>query len=216
MQQQQSSQMFGMPSQQPTTLISTEQIQKYLDENKQLIMAIMESQNLGKINECAQYQAQLQKNLMYLAAIADAQPPPPTGPSQPPPQQQPQLQPQPQTPMQPAIPQGPPMQSPQLAFNQNQQQQQQLLLLQQQQHQQQQQTVGYGPRMGFMGQAYDQQSHPIQQHQQTMAGMMGLRMGGASGLHPAVQTGHGGVTHFMDARTRQEGPESGTGDGHGK
>jgi hypothetical protein len=45
-------------------------------------MAIMENQNLGKLAECAQYQALLQKNLMYLAAIADAQPPPPTpGPS---------------------------------------------------------------------------------------------------------------------------------------
>uniref|UniRef100_A0A8R7U8L0 SS18 N-terminal domain-containing protein n=1 Tax=Triticum urartu TaxID=4572 RepID=A0A8R7U8L0_TRIUA len=55
--------------------ITTEQIQKYLDENKQLILAILENQNLGKLAECAQYQAQLQKNLLYLAAIADAQPP---------------------------------------------------------------------------------------------------------------------------------------------
>lgn len=62
----------------PSSNITTEQIQKYLDENKKLIMAIMENQNLGKLAECAQYQALLQKNLMYLAAIADAQPPPPT------------------------------------------------------------------------------------------------------------------------------------------
>ncbi|XP_024310834.1 GRF1-interacting factor 2 isoform X2 [Brachypodium distachyon] len=55
--------------------VSTDQIQKYLDENKQLILAILENQNLGKLTECAQYQAQLQKNLLYLAAIADAQPP---------------------------------------------------------------------------------------------------------------------------------------------
>ncbi|CAA2965372.1 Hypothetical predicted protein [Olea europaea subsp. europaea] len=34
----------------------------------------MDNQNLGKLAECAQYQAQLQRNLMYLAAIADAQP----------------------------------------------------------------------------------------------------------------------------------------------
>jgi len=40
-------------------------------------MAILENQNLGKLAECAQYQALLQKNLMYLAAIADAQPQPP-------------------------------------------------------------------------------------------------------------------------------------------
>ncbi|AQK39991.1 GRF1-interacting factor 3 [Zea mays] len=58
----------------PAAGISTEQIQKYLDENKQLILAILENQNLGKLAECAQYQSQLQKNLLYLAAIADAQP----------------------------------------------------------------------------------------------------------------------------------------------
>ncbi|XP_062204547.1 GRF1-interacting factor 3-like isoform X2 [Phragmites australis] len=58
----------------PAAGITTEQIQKYLDENKQLILAILEKQNLGKLAECAQYQAQLQKNLLYLAAIADAQP----------------------------------------------------------------------------------------------------------------------------------------------
>ncbi|XP_047050369.1 GRF1-interacting factor 2-like isoform X1 [Lolium rigidum] len=61
----------GMP---PAAGLSTEQIQKYLDENKQLILAILENQNLGKLAECAQYQAQLQKNLLYLAAIADTQP----------------------------------------------------------------------------------------------------------------------------------------------
>ncbi|KAJ9546245.1 hypothetical protein OSB04_025952 [Centaurea solstitialis] len=55
--------------------ITTEQIQKCLDDNKNLIIAIMENQKLGKFQECAQYQALLQKNLMYLAAIADAQPP---------------------------------------------------------------------------------------------------------------------------------------------
>ncbi|CAH8319138.1 unnamed protein product [Eruca vesicaria subsp. sativa] len=76
---QQSPQMFPtMVPLMPPTNITTEQIQKYLDENKKLIIAIMENQNLGKLAECAQYQALLQKNLMYLAAIADAQPPPPT------------------------------------------------------------------------------------------------------------------------------------------
>ncbi|KAF8112978.1 hypothetical protein N665_0058s0076 [Sinapis alba] len=84
---QQSPQMFPtMVPSVPTSNITTEQIQKYLDENKKLIMAIMENQNLGKLAECAQYQALLQKNLMYLAAIADAQPPPPTpGPGAAPP-----------------------------------------------------------------------------------------------------------------------------------
>nr|CAB3462111.1 unnamed protein product [Digitaria exilis] len=62
------------PAMTPAAGITTEQIQKYLDENKQLILAILENQNLGKLAECAQYQTQLQKNLLYLAAIADSQP----------------------------------------------------------------------------------------------------------------------------------------------
>ncbi|KAI3818994.1 hypothetical protein L1987_12816 [Smallanthus sonchifolius] len=66
----------------PPNAITTEQIQKCLDDNKNLIMAILENQNLGKFQECAQYQAVLQKNLMYLAAIADAQPPAPGPPPQ--------------------------------------------------------------------------------------------------------------------------------------
>ncbi|KAL3356077.1 hypothetical protein AABB24_016971 [Solanum stoloniferum] len=66
----------------PSPNITTEQIQKYLDENKTLILAIMDHQNLGKLAECAQYQAKLQKNLMYLAAIADAQPQSPAIPTQ--------------------------------------------------------------------------------------------------------------------------------------
>ncbi|XP_009622707.1 GRF1-interacting factor 3 isoform X2 [Nicotiana tabacum] len=55
---------------------------QYLDENKTLILAILDNQNLGKLAECAQYQAKLQKNLMYLAAIADAQPQSPAIPTQ--------------------------------------------------------------------------------------------------------------------------------------
>lgn len=69
----------------PSASITTEQIQKYLDENKTLILAILDHQNLGKLAECAQYQAKLQKNLMYLAAIADAQPQSPAIPTQMPP-----------------------------------------------------------------------------------------------------------------------------------
>ncbi|XP_042383444.1 GRF-interacting factor 1-like isoform X1 [Zingiber officinale] len=45
----------------------------YLDENKQLILAILDNQNTGKAEECAENQAKLQRNLMYLAAIADSQ-----------------------------------------------------------------------------------------------------------------------------------------------
>ncbi|XP_041999266.1 GRF1-interacting factor 3-like [Salvia splendens] len=79
---QQPAPMFPVMPSFPPTNITTEQIQKYLDENKKLILAILDNQNLGKLAECAQYQAQLQKNLMYLAAIADAQPQTPTMPSQ--------------------------------------------------------------------------------------------------------------------------------------
>ncbi|XP_021897028.1 GRF1-interacting factor 2-like isoform X2 [Carica papaya] len=58
----------------PPINVTTEQIQRYLDENTQLIMVILENQRLGKFSECTSYQAQLQQNLMYLASIADAQP----------------------------------------------------------------------------------------------------------------------------------------------
>ncbi|CAN0922871.1 GRF1-interacting factor 3 [Linum grandiflorum] len=78
---QQQPQMIPMMPSFPPQNITTEQIQKFLDENKKLILAILDNQNLGKLAECAEYQAQLQKNLMYLAAIADAQP---QGPAMPP------------------------------------------------------------------------------------------------------------------------------------
>ncbi|KAM7496066.1 hypothetical protein LguiA_020480 [Lonicera macranthoides] len=74
--------------------ITTDHIQQYLDENKSLIMKILENQNSGKQGECAEHvyllftscytmiiilvwnQVRLQLNLMYLAAIADCQPQP--------------------------------------------------------------------------------------------------------------------------------------------
>ncbi|XAR64913.1 hypothetical protein NMG60_11008805 [Bertholletia excelsa] len=62
--------------------ITTDHIQQYLDENKSLILKIVESQNSGKLSECAENQARLQRNLMYLAAIADSQPQPPVMQSQ--------------------------------------------------------------------------------------------------------------------------------------
>ncbi|KAH6762640.1 SSXT family protein [Perilla frutescens var. hirtella] len=62
--------------------VTTDHIQQYLDENKSLILKIVESQNSGKMSECAENQARLQRNLMYLAAIADSQPQPPTMHSQ--------------------------------------------------------------------------------------------------------------------------------------
>ncbi|XP_074586444.1 GRF-interacting factor 1-like [Curcuma longa] len=57
--------------------VTTDIIQQYLDENKQLILAILDNQNAGKSEECAENQAKLQRNLMYLAAIADGQQAPP-------------------------------------------------------------------------------------------------------------------------------------------
>ncbi|KAL8218345.1 hypothetical protein R6Q57_021718 [Mikania cordata] len=66
----------------PTNSVTTDHIQQYLDENKSLILKIVESQNSGKMTECAENQAKLQRNLMYLAAIADSQPQPPAVHSQ--------------------------------------------------------------------------------------------------------------------------------------
>ncbi|XP_054785377.1 GRF1-interacting factor 1-like isoform X2 [Prosopis cineraria] len=62
--------------------VTTDHIQQYLDENKSLILKIVESQNSGKLSECAENQARLQRNLMYLAAIADSQPQPLAMPGQ--------------------------------------------------------------------------------------------------------------------------------------
>ncbi|CAI0544720.1 unnamed protein product, partial [Linum tenue] len=70
-------QQQGMLMNTPPGNVTTEQIQKYLDDNKKLIMAILEHQSAGKFAECSSLQNQLQQNLMYLAKIADAQPPPP-------------------------------------------------------------------------------------------------------------------------------------------
>ncbi|CAN4085644.1 unnamed protein product [Withania somnifera] len=129
----------------PLSAITTEQIQKFLDENKNLILAILENQNLGKLAECAQYQAMLQNNLMYLAAIADAQPQQPTATSQAPSTIQLGNQMQ-QT--QAALQQQQGVSNSKLPFQLNalpsQEQQQQMLQFQQQQQQFQGQ-YGFGP-----------------------------------------------------------------------
>ncbi|TKY74035.1 GRF1-interacting factor 2 [Spatholobus suberectus] len=65
--------MFNADPSLPTVpTLTTEQIQKYLEENKELILAILEYQNMGKFTEIAQYQAKLQHNLTFLAKLADA------------------------------------------------------------------------------------------------------------------------------------------------
>ncbi|TMW99350.1 hypothetical protein EJD97_002685 [Solanum chilense] len=82
MQQQHLMQMQPMMAAYYPNNVTTDHIQQFLDENKSLILKIVESQNSGKISECAESQAKLQRNLMYLAAIADSQPPPPNMHSQ--------------------------------------------------------------------------------------------------------------------------------------
>ncbi|XP_017428629.1 GRF1-interacting factor 3-like [Vigna angularis] len=63
----------SQPNMRVPRTVTTNDIQWYLDENKRLIMAIFENMKLRKLDNCAQYQEQLQKNLMYLAALADWQ-----------------------------------------------------------------------------------------------------------------------------------------------
>lgn len=47
-------------------------VQSLLDENSQLIQAIVDYQNKGKAYECTQYQQLLHRNLVYLATLADS------------------------------------------------------------------------------------------------------------------------------------------------
>ncbi|GMY09064.1 GRF1-interacting factor 3-like [Fagus crenata] len=196
---QQPQQMIPMMPSFPPTNITTEQIQKYLDENKKLILAILDNQNLGKLAECAQYQAQLQKNLMYLAAIADAQPQAPTMP--------PQMAPH------PALQQGGYfMQHPQAAAMA-----------------QQAGIFPQKLPMQFNNphQIQDPQQQLHQQHQQAIQGQMAMRAGGANnGLHPMhteATLGGGssgpsiGGPNDVRGGSKQDGSEVGTvgADGHG-
>ncbi|KAM6555266.1 hypothetical protein CsatB_002285 [Cannabis sativa] len=122
---------------------STERIQMCLEENKELILAIMENQNQGKFNECAPYRAKLQNNLMFLSNLADTLTKQPDVVSPPQPQMQAQstmqqLQHHPQAAM-----------SQQQQHQQQQhQQQQQALFLHQQQFNQAQKAMQMGAGMG--------------------------------------------------------------------
>ncbi|KAK8982090.1 hypothetical protein V6N11_037267 [Hibiscus sabdariffa] len=171
-----------MPSYPPTN-ITTEQIQKYLDENKKLILAILDNQNLGKLAECAQYQALLQKNLMCLAAIADAQP-------QSTPTMPPEMVPHPV--MQPG---GYFMQHPHAAAMAHQT------------------DSVYPQKVPFQfnnpHQMQDPQQLLHQQHQQAMQGQMGIRPGGPhNGMHPVhAEASLGGGS------SGRAPPSSGTNDG---
>ncbi|XP_019153577.1 PREDICTED: GRF1-interacting factor 2-like isoform X2 [Ipomoea nil] len=176
----------------PLNAVTTEQIQKCLDDNKNLILAILENQNLGKLAECAQYQAILQKNLMYLAAIADAQQPQGSANSS---QQAPSSVPQQGNPMQQTQATALPQQQvavPKLPFQLNggfpsQEQQQQLLQFQQQQQQQQQ----------FQG-------HP------------GFGATVNNGMHQLMRPGLSGASGLDMRGNKQVGLEANSSDGLGK
>ncbi|DBA69828.1 TPA: SSXT protein (N-terminal region) [Trebouxia sp. C0005] len=68
--------MAQVPQALSTEVPTREQIQQELEDNEKLIKAILENMNAGKLQACAGYQKKLQQNLMRLASIADAQPPP--------------------------------------------------------------------------------------------------------------------------------------------
>ncbi|WJX86727.1 GRF1-interacting factor [Trifolium repens] len=195
---QQTPQMIPMMPSFSQTNITTEQIQKYLDENKKLILAILDNQNLGKLAECAQYQAQLQKNLMYLAAIADAQPQAPALP--------PQMAPH------PAMQQGFYMQHPQAA-----------VMAQQQGMFPQKMPMQFANPH----QMQDQQQQQQQLHQQAMQGQMGIRPGGINNgmhqMHNEAALGGSGSGGPNDGRgggggSKKDATEAGTagGDGQGR
>lgn len=203
MQQPTPSMMPVMPSFPPAN-ITTEQIQKYLDENKKLILAILDNQNLGKLAECAQYQAQLQKNLMYLAAIADAQPQMATVPTQVAPH--------------PAMQQG--------AYYM---QQQAAAMAQQQGVFPPRMPAQFTSPLQIHEQQHQQQPQVHQQQQQAISGQMNFRPAGPSdGMHPMqTEALHGGGTgggppasaspgDTRGGGNKQDGPEAGsTGDGQG-
>ncbi|GAX78491.1 hypothetical protein CEUSTIGMA_g5930.t1 [Chlamydomonas eustigma] len=73
--------------------LTTDEIQRMLEENYGYIKAILDQQNLGRLPQMQEYQNKLQQNLMLLAAVADAQPPATTAPAT---AQQPATAPRPQ------------------------------------------------------------------------------------------------------------------------
>ncbi|KAL7003677.1 GRF1-interacting factor [Sarracenia purpurea var. burkii] len=205
---QQSPHSMRTPPQFPPTAntITTEEVQKYLDENKRLILSIMENQNLGNFTEVAQYQAQLQKNLTFLAAIADTQPQGAPMPSQA------TLQLSSNLPDIQKKVQAPPPQP----------------VVQQEQHHQQppattaeQQRSGLNPKLPFQlnpFQSRDQQ-HQLLQQQELMQGQMGMmtRAGVNAGVQDhrsSTQTGIGSSGFWGEARgSKQDLLETGSGGG---
>ncbi|KAH7543772.1 hypothetical protein JRO89_XS15G0014500 [Xanthoceras sorbifolium] len=205
--------------------ITTEQIQKYLEENKQLILAIMENQNQGRAAESAMiiallawnqllvadttYQTQLQNNLLYLAKIADNQPQASQSsqPSSKVPSQVLAVNCTPKSTLSESTPPQPSMQEEhyiQPSHPAMSQQQQGFLALKspfplndQQQQQQQQHQLSY-----------------VQQ-QQLIQAQMGMRPGAPTGIYQAMQSGPGNSFAAIQG-SRQDGSEGGASDGTGR
>jgi len=55
-------------------VLTTEAIQRVLEENQGLIEAIISNQNRGKLDDCMVYQQKLHQNLAILASLSDQQP----------------------------------------------------------------------------------------------------------------------------------------------
>lgn len=64
---------LGVAAANALTSVDSKKVQELLEENQQLILAIVENQNLGKLKESVQYQRKLQDNLTFLIAVADHQ-----------------------------------------------------------------------------------------------------------------------------------------------
>jgi hypothetical protein len=64
------SEVFAQPSQRVQPAPNSETISKMLDENTQLIMAISEHSNKGRMQDTLELQKHLHRNLVYLACLA--------------------------------------------------------------------------------------------------------------------------------------------------
>ncbi|XP_020236778.1 GRF1-interacting factor 3 [Cajanus cajan] len=194
--------MFNADTSLPNaSTITTEQIQKYLEENKELILAILEYQNLGKINEIAQCQAKLQHNLTFLAKLADVAT---------------QAQTPSQVSSQPTMQQGQSMQQHHVAISQpqpdvstlnppfemNDQQQHLAMSLHQP-------DISASKLPLQMNEQHYKLPHFLYQQQQLIPGPMGSFPGTTSGLYQASQTRLGNLSDTPSSN--QTGSDSGHG-----
>ncbi|TMW82636.1 hypothetical protein EJD97_005489 [Solanum chilense] len=180
------------------TNVTTDHIQQYLDENKSLILKIVESQNSGKLSECAENQARLQRNLMYLAAIADSQPQPSSMHSQ--------------------FSSGGMMQPGTHSYLQQQQQQQQA----QQMATQQLMAARSSSMLYGQQQQQQQQQSQLSQYQQGLhSSQLGMSSGsgGSTGLHHMLQSESsphgGGFSHDFGRANKQDIGSSMSAEGRG-